>query len=462
MIKLDTHNPQVIVTSWCKNNASKSLNSLKSKHNRFVIVIELDNYNNLSDLDNILKDIEKNDINPLCCTFCINSKNDMFSSEEFENIKKFESMLYNEMGATLFVKEGNILWNIDEISNTYNYINDCVEKINNANLSSFEKFVAAYQIATDRIYLEEEEGQSAFVSRSIMGVTNNNEIVCMGYSVLLKELCNRLGDDNLKAFVNNIKIIKNNEKQVYHSTNIVSIKDDKYGIAGMFYADPCWDSKRSQNGVMAINFCLVPISDTKFLKDYKILPFENNPFSYLLNSDFHINMTIDNDATLNMLKQQSFINVETYREKFKNSLLSNLRLAGKDKKLEKMSQILSTSPFKSAKVEYSFLKYVCNKIINLTEPIQYEDYVKAMLQVGLKLNDTSLSDTQKYIKAVVDKTTNRELNFYMQGTKNCFYTLAKAKYNRQQIVEAEIKRKRQQRLEIKQKRAKMNQEKTSD
>ena len=183
----------ILIKSWHLHNV---LHMAKANEFRLYVNFDLDNYYNYNDFMTVLEDIKSLGYNPSCVDFYISAKKDMFSSQELENIKRFENFLY-ENNSTLFVKEHDVLWDISEIENTYNYVDQCVNQIKQNNLSPLEQFLMAYKICCDHLYKAEDKNENALVSRSIYGVTNSDKIVCAGHANLLKEICNRLQNPDL-------------------------------------------------------------------------------------------------------------------------------------------------------------------------------------------------------------------------------------------------------------------------
>lgn len=137
-------------------------------------------------------------------------------------------------------------WSVQKALNAASKLDGWEQEVKNAKkdgqpLSNLEKYAYIYSIVTDFIYNESEKDKT--MSRDLIGVLNSDNIVCVGYAHLLKELCDRVG---IECEVQQV-IAQDGGKEVTssnHANCCVRIKDEKYGIDMLVYADPCWDSKK--------------------------------------------------------------------------------------------------------------------------------------------------------------------------------------------------------------------------
>lgn len=160
-------------------------------------------------------------------------------------------------------------------------------------MSPFEKYIYAYDITKqfkkyntpkkDNKNIEnlsqDEYMKIKFLSRDLYQILDNDYIVCVGFSNLLIDLLNKLGIDNialpvyvdtsLSKAVKQLNIPKEEWKnmtpeekhrliirqQSYipkddfggHRRLLVNIKDEKYGIDGIYVSDPTWDNNLEKN-----------------------------------------------------------------------------------------------------------------------------------------------------------------------------------------------------------------------
>lgn len=145
-------------------------------------------------------------------------------------------------------------------------LNDIIDFINNSKFSGepfsqFEKFLLAYQYVANRVY------KNAGKPRWVPNIMTSDNIVCTGYANLLKYICDNIGIEcQCQDLV--VNHLKNGEvdKIEDHTNNVVYIKDDKYGIDGLFYCDACWDSPKQgafaqSYDVAFFNYCCLSVDD---------------------------------------------------------------------------------------------------------------------------------------------------------------------------------------------------------
>lgn len=292
-----------------------------------------------------------------------------------------------------------------------------IDKINNLELSSFEKFL--------------------FIYKEIL----NSKLDLTKYSNLLTCLCNALNDDNLKCYENNLLVDNKNMNWVIkNNSNMVFIKDDKYNINGIYFANPVWDRITFKTDTMSLGFCLIPITDCRYIKDFSLHPDAYNPFSYMIEDAVVVDLKNVNNAVRQMLETQNIIDVKVAREKFKNIIFNNLKLTQNQKRYNELQPILNSTPFENKKIEYSFLKYVSNKLNNIILPIHYEDYKKALMQVFVKAYKMDTGVAQRYINKIIEKTKSKCFDTFNVGAKNCFFVLANAEFSRKQVLNTELEK----------------------
>lgn len=122
-----------------------------------------------------------------------------------------------------------------------------IKPIKEANLSPYEKYLAIYNLVKQfKPYKENEEDPNQ--SRYIRYILNNEYIVCVGYSNLLKVLLDKVGIPSIEVSAS-VDTSKYNDDQKNiptfiegHRRNIIKIDDDKYNIHGYFIVDPTWDN----------------------------------------------------------------------------------------------------------------------------------------------------------------------------------------------------------------------------
>lgn len=117
-------------------------------------------------------------------------------------------------------------------------INYYKKLIDEAELSPFEKLTYAYDLIKSHEYREAENKNE---SRRIDKIVKTGYIVCAGYSFFLEQLLKEEGIDAMTIYTN----VPNEKGFEAHARNLVKIKDEKYGIDGVFALDATFDSARN-------------------------------------------------------------------------------------------------------------------------------------------------------------------------------------------------------------------------
>lgn len=142
--------------------------------------------------------------------------------------------------------------------------------INSSNLSPTEKVMFAFDIMKTFAY---NESQSITTdSRNPHKIIETGNIVCVGYSQMLKQILNKM-DDNIKIGDLSVECFdENGLSRGGHERNCVQIDDEKYNIHGIYTLDATWDSFKEEgtsilgNDYTALDlyrYFLVPTSDYK-------------------------------------------------------------------------------------------------------------------------------------------------------------------------------------------------------
>lgn len=170
---------------------------------------------------------------------------------DYEVVNKLKDELGENTSNIYFYINGNHdLIDFSEYSNTVEKMNEMLQDIDKFNFSPLEKIMYVYDIVRDRIYNEVAEGEDKHISRNLSSALLGDHIVCVGYAKIFKALLNKLG------ITCTVVSLCNKEKTGGHNRNVIYIKDDKYGVDGVYYFDPTYDSKENED-------------DNSFLLSYK-------------------------------------------------------------------------------------------------------------------------------------------------------------------------------------------------
>lgn len=204
------------------------------------IYMEYQNYDNMIRVINALKG--KNII--------FNISDCRALSNYFEDFRKIM-----DQGEKIYIIQS---MNLDKYIFLVSYLKLMVKDIVDSNLSPYERYLAVYEIVTHfKEYLENNQNIGA--ARSLEYTLFNNFMVCEGFSELMVALLEQIG---IYAFNIDVDLYKEkevvtladqaqlNRKQIaiklgnvaYHSRVLVRLIDPKYGIDGIFIADPTWDN----------------------------------------------------------------------------------------------------------------------------------------------------------------------------------------------------------------------------
>ena len=196
------------------------------------------NYN-LTDYDFLIKIITKlkelNKGNKLI----INTKNkEKFNNWILNNDLDYENIEVNDYPLKEYLRLEKILY-------------DFIKDINH--LSPFEKYIYIYNITKKyKPYKENEDDKNE--SRNLYKILMNEYMVCVGFSNMLGDLLNKQNIENVDLSVtvdlsyDKVAIDEENFEEAkavqkgYHARRYVHIVDEKYGINGIFIADPTWDN----------------------------------------------------------------------------------------------------------------------------------------------------------------------------------------------------------------------------
>lgn len=122
-------------------------------------------------------------------------------------------------------------------SRKLNYNADFINnfKIRNVPLSPLEKLAVAYKIVSNNIYSDDPNNSQN--PRNIISTLSGDKIVCAGFASELNALCKRIGI----PCTYRITTFGKKGEMGNHAVCTVNIKDEKYGISGIYILDPTGD-----------------------------------------------------------------------------------------------------------------------------------------------------------------------------------------------------------------------------
>jgi len=225
------------------------------------IRLEIKNYDQdiIDKLDTVSKKLPDN----LSTLFVVRNKGSVLNCSDLELFINLEESLSKEKKGLFF--DGGLEWyDLGEVINAQEQIENFTKNIREMDASPFEKYLVIYNFLTSKVYKEDPHGGAK--SRDIIGVLNGDNIVCVGYAQMLKRLCNEVG---IECYTQGCGVRDKQDGSFLgdHENNLVRMRDEKYGIDGLFYADACWDAVvRGEEHKRTYSYCLLPLKDKDKLK----------------------------------------------------------------------------------------------------------------------------------------------------------------------------------------------------
>ena len=182
-------------------------------------------------------------------------------------------------------------WTMEEVAKANGEIDLIVDFIKMCNFSPLEAAAYIHQYITAQFGYKENDDKPT-QPRSIVGILNSDDIVCVGYALFTKAIIDKLNMPGLKAdtFVSVIRPkVKNMTpvklenkfpiKGFAHEQNLITINDPKYNVKGTYITDACWDSKDKENpdGQGFANY-MYPVTDLLHIKGQDFIQTEATPF----------------------------------------------------------------------------------------------------------------------------------------------------------------------------------------
>lgn len=179
------------------------------------------------------------------------------------------------------------LYTLTEYFDEEQRLNDIIKNLNISQLSQFEKYIVIYDFVKN--YKPYKENKHRFMeSRALKYILNNEYMVCVGYSTLLKTLLDKV---NIPSIILDVTFYESecqtNNKDSYvvgHQRNLVRIIDKKHNINGIYVSDPTFDNNLDED---LNNNCLLTVNQ-RLKQDGKVKdePCINFFFNFHSEQDF--------------------------------------------------------------------------------------------------------------------------------------------------------------------------------
>ena len=214
----------------------------------------------------------------------------LFTDEIIEQFEMINNYLIESTGLELrFSEEAYSFdnsWSLEDIITANDSVNMMVDYINKKKLTPFEAIAFIHKLVCSTFEYNEASEESSN-ARSLVGILCTDEIVCVGFAIYVKAVCNKLNMDGLICENYTCFIEKENDmcdelKELglksgeAHMQNLIRIDDEKYDVRGSYVLDTCWDSKNKNfpNGKGYANF-MYPVTDLLCIKDATFIQHEN-------------------------------------------------------------------------------------------------------------------------------------------------------------------------------------------
>lgn len=208
--------------------------------NKLLLLLRNAQYVNfVSNLDNAFKYIDKN---PIVRTKKIVFRLGEEEKYDYNTINKLYNYFSGNMENIYIEVSGNREYiSYDEYRKSVDKLNQFILDIEGFNFSPLEKIMYAYDFVRNKVYNDVDSDEDARKCRDFTSSFLGEKIVCEGYANIFMVILNELGIKNSKVYLNGL----NNKSD--HARNEVYIKDEKYGVDGVYYFDSTWDSKKSED-----------------------------------------------------------------------------------------------------------------------------------------------------------------------------------------------------------------------
>lgn len=321
--------------------------------------------------------------------------NQVFGDRKFNNLN-------------IIIHSSGDIYSYQEYIEEEKVIKNILSPLEGKELSPLEKYLAVYNIVkTYKAYKETPNNKEE--ARNLKYILNNDYIVCLGFSNLLKALCDEVGINVTKigvtvdlsyddGYTMEEKIVVDG----YHSRCIVSIDDDKYNVHGLYMTDPTWDNDLENNSLnhALMTFDKMQVGDRMF--NYSI-------FAPIL--DIH-NFLEFNEQVNYLLKQ--YIKSST----MKNFSFDEILLREYDRLIENIMNSIDCD------LKYYYFRSLR---INCKTEIDYKNLLTELghyllTRINQKVDDEIILKAALYADRVLEKDNDEDFvrRYYYERDKEIF------------------------------------------
>lgn len=182
---------------------------------------------------------------------------EILTKEELEKVKETERKLIDAgVVDRLYLQEGDegVALTIEQVEAANKYIDVIVNEIRGMNLSPFEVAVHVHDKCSQFFY---NWNNKLYGTNVLAEVIESGNIRCVGFATMYKAILDELNMPELQAKICGLF----GTGREGHAVNIVSIKDEKYGIDGEYMQDACYSALAVDREKSDFMYCLYPIDD---------------------------------------------------------------------------------------------------------------------------------------------------------------------------------------------------------
>ncbi len=325
---------------------------------------------------------------------------DKISYGDIDKVKEIKNKYSKYLNNIYLNVEGNSEYlTVDDTISTLNKVEALASDIRKLNLSPLENMVYVYDLVKSRIYNKEKDSDYEYISRDLSCVLNGDSIVCSGYIALYKAVLSRLGIEVFSEYLTH-------EDKSGHERAVSRVVDPKYGVDGVYFFDPTFDSKTSEEDSYYIDnyrFFLKTFSEINEESRKSIPPFKSEMFR-CFTSDFisrckcvlkgEYNKEEDEEDilfTLNRLYFYAIFRSPYNMEEFRRIFLD------KDEEVinRKISEAIEIVNLYNKRIDYKTMCRVINnvrKIEYYSDPEKYPYSVDRIVSAVIKSNHKILEE----------------------------------------------------------------------
>ena len=162
-----------------------------------------------------------------------------FTGCTFQKVVHFFETMYDRGYRAIVLQDG---MSLERVLRSNVILQNWADEINSAKfygrpLSPLERYLYAYKKTTQFAYQKSYTNPTLHERMASIIESDGEHIVCLGYSGILAELCKKVGIPCA------IQYFDSTENKEGHAIAMVYLKDERYDINGVYFADPCQDSR---------------------------------------------------------------------------------------------------------------------------------------------------------------------------------------------------------------------------